>query len=94
MARSFWLLLHGLVPRNDDDSAESLGAQYTGLLCLMATGVHLLMAVSSAVGSGQREHWELVFFLVTGPCYVLWRLGCKEPEAHLQCSRQICKILS
>ena len=56
MARSFWLLLHGLVPRNDDDSAESLGAQYTGLLCLMATGVHLLMAVSSAVGSGQPEH--------------------------------------
>ena len=94
MARSFGSFLHALVPRNDDDSAESLGAQYTGLLCLMATGVHLLMAVSSAVGSGQREHWELVFLLVTGPCYVLWRLGCKEPEAHLQCSRQICKVLS
>ena len=44
--------------------------------------------------SGQPEHWELVFLLVTGPCYVLWRLGCREPEAHLQCSRQICKILS
>ena len=94
MTRSFGAFLHALVPRNDDDSAESLGAQYTGLLCLMATGVHLLMAVSSAVGSGQREHWELVFLLVTGPCYVLWRLGCREPEAHLQCSRQICKILS
>ena len=43
---------------------------------------------------GQREQWELVFLLVTGPCYVLWRLGCREPEAHLRCSRQICKILS
>ena len=91
MTRSFGSFLHALVPGNDDDSAESLGAQYTGLLCLMATGVHLLMAVSSAVGSGQPEHWELVFLLVTGPCYVLWRLGCRSRKP-LQCSRQIAKF--
>ena len=87
-------LTRSLVPQASEDSIECLGDQYTGLLCLIATGVHLLMVISGEVGASRREIWELVFLVVTSPCYLLWRFGCQSPESHLRCSRLICTILS
>lgn len=84
-----------LIPQTSADSIECLGDQYTGLLCLVATGVHLLMVVSGEIGTSRREIWELVFLVVTLPCYLLWRFGgCHSPESHLRRSRLICTFLS
>ena len=83
-----------LIPEASGESVECLGDQYTGLLCLMAAGVHLLMVISGEVGSGRQEIWELVFLVVAVPCYLVWRFRCSSPTAHVRCSRLICKILS
>ena len=83
-----------LIPQTSEDSIECLGDQYTGLLCLIATGVHLLMVISGEVGGSRREIWELVFLVVTSSCYLLWRLRCDSSELHLRRSRLICMVLS
>jgi len=94
LIRAVRSLSRSLIPQTSQDSIECLGVQYTGLLCLMATGVHLLMVISGFIGGNRRELWELVFLVVTSIAYLLWRFGRGSPAAHLSRSRLICNILS
>ena len=71
LIRAVRSLSRSLIPQTSQDSIECLGVQYTGLLCLMATGVHLLMVISGFIGGNRRELWELVFLVVTSIAYLL-----------------------
>ena len=88
------LFNHSLVPRFGQDSIESLGDQYTGLLCLLASGTHLLMVATGFNGWERQEIWEIVFLTITAPCYLIWRFQGLDPAQHLRLSRRICTVLT
>lgn len=88
------LFQRSLVPRFSEDSIESLGDQYTGLLCLLAAGTHLLMVATGFTGGGRQEIWEMIFLTITGPCYLIWRFRCVDPKQHIRLSRRISTVLT
>ena len=88
------LFNHSLIPRFGKDSIESLGDQYTGLLCLLASGTHLLMVATGFNGWERQEIWEIIFLTITAPCYLIWRFQGLDPAQHLRLSRRICTVLT
>ena len=88
------LFNHSLIPRFGKDSIESLGDQYTGLLCLLASGTHLLMVTTGFNGWERQEIWEIIFLTITAPCYLIWRFQGLDPAQHLRLSRRICTVLT
>ena len=88
------LFKHSLLPRLSEDSIESLGDQYTGLLCLLAASTHLLMVVAGFNGWEKQEIWEIIFLSVTAPCYLIWRFQRGDPAQHFRLSRRICTVLT
>ena len=88
------LFKHSLLPRLSEGSIESLGDQYTGLLCLLAASTHLLMVTAGFNGWERQEIWEIIFLSVTAPCYLIWRFQRGDPAQHFRLSRRICTVLT